>query len=365
VTRRSPVGIGVCAALGLLTRVDAALWIAPLFAFQLVDGWLNGRGKVFSQRIPWRTWVACALVLLPWVIFSVSYFGTPLPNSVTAKRYAYLIEPLGALKQLIPVYSTPFFEFDTFGSVGAMLGAVVYLVLSLLGLVYMARRLPRLLPFLIYPWLYFAVFALLNPLMFRWYMAPPLPALMLGIVVGAWALVSNPLCKSRAIRLAPVIVGAFGVVWLFTSANAWTLQPDHGLDRPAPKMAWHALELLYQQMGEHLRDDLGVTAQTRVASADIGAIGYFSRATIVDTVGLVTPELTRYYPVDGALIAPDQNYAIPPQLIYDTQPDYLVTMEGFVREGLAQQAQFQDEYALITEYPFPFYGASMQLYARK
>ena len=51
-------------------------------------------------------------------------------------------------------------------------------------------------------------------------------------------------------------------------------------------------------MGEHLRDDLGVTAETRVASGDIGAIGYFSRATIVDTVGLVTPELTRYYPVD-------------------------------------------------------------------
>ncbi|MFN8560393.1 MAG: hypothetical protein U0703_01875 [Anaerolineae bacterium] len=365
VTRRSQVGIGVCAALGLLTRVDAVLWIAPLFAWQLVDAWIAGRGKSIQMRIPWRTWVAVAVVLLPWVIFSLGYFGTPLPNSVTAKRYAYLIEPLGALKQLIPVYSTPFFEFDTFGSVGAMLGAVVYLALSIFGLVYTARRLPRLLPFLLYPWLYFAAFAILNPLIFRWYMAPPLPALMLGIVVGAWALVSQPLRKSPAIRFAPVIVGAVGVVWLVTSLNAWTLHPDHGLDRPAPKMSWHALELLYQQMGEHLRDDLGVTAQTRVASADIGAIGYFSRATIVDTVGLVTPELTRYYPVDAALIAPDQNYAIPPQLIYDTQPDYLVTMEGFVREGLAQQAQFQDEYALITEYPFPYYGSSMRLYARK
>jgi hypothetical protein len=295
----------------------------------------------------------------------MSYFGTPIPNSVTAKRYAYLIEPLAALRQLIPVYSTPFFEFDTFGSVGAMIGAVVYLALSVFGLVCAARRLPRLLPFLFYPWLYFAIFAILNPLIFRWYMAPPLPALMLGIVVGAWALVSNPLRKSRAIRFAPIIVGALGVVWLFTSTNAWTLHPDHGLDRPAPRMAWHALELLYQQVGERLRDDLGVTPETRVASADIGAVGYFSRATIIDTVGLVTPELTRYYPVDRALIAADQNYAIPPQLIYDTEPDYLVTMEGFVREGLAQQAQFQDEYELLTEYPFPFYGASMRLYARK
>jgi hypothetical protein len=298
------------------------------------------------------------------MIFSAAYFGTPIPNSVTAKRFAYLIEPGSALGRLIQTYANPFFEFDTFGSLGVMIGALVYLLLSLLAFSYVVRTLPRLLPFLLYPWLYALVFSLLNPLMFRWYLAPPLPLLMLGIVMGAWALVSRPLRDKPALRYAPLIVGLIGCVWLFTSVNGWTLHPDHGPDRPAPKMAWHAIELLYQQMGEYLRDDLGVTPQTRVASGDIGAVGYFSRATIVDTVGLVTPELTRYYPVDAALIAEGQNYAIPPQLIYDTTPQYLVTMEGFVREGLAQQDQFRADYALITEYPFPFYGSSMQLYAR-
>jgi hypothetical protein len=360
VARRSPVGVGVCAALGLLTRVDAVIWIAPLFLFQLAETWLANRGKPLPDRVPWRTWLACALVLLPWVIFSLTYFGTPIPNSVTAKRYAYLIEPGSALVRLIQTYSTPFFEFDTFGPTGAMLGAVVYLALSVFAVVYAARKLPRLLPLLVYPWLYLIFFAALNPLIFRWYMAPPLPALMLGIVIGAWSLLSRPLP-----RLAPILVGLLGVVWLFTSVNGWMLHPDHGQDRPAPRMAWNAIELLYQQMGEHLRNDLGVTPETRVASGDIGAVGYFSRATIVDTVGLVTPELTRYYPVDRAYIASDQNYAIPPQLIYDTQPDYLVTMEGFVREGLVRQDAFHDEYDLITEYPFPFYGTGMQLYARR
>ena len=52
-------------------------------------------------------------------------------------------------------------------------------------------------------------------------------------------------------------------------------------------------------------------------------------------------------------------------MIYDTQPDYLVTMEGFVRLGLAQQTQFNADYTLITEYPFEFYGSGMQLYARR
>jgi hypothetical protein len=360
VVRRSPIGVGVCAALGLLTRVDAALWIAPLFLFQLSESWLAGRDKPLLQRIPYKTWLACALVLLPWVIFSLTYFGTPIPNSVTAKRHAYLIEPLSALIRMIQTYSTPFFEFDTFGSLGAMLGAVVYLALSVFALVYTARKLPRLLPLLVYPWLYLIAFAVLNLLIFRWYMAPPMPALILGIVIGAWSIFNRPLP-----RFAPVLVGLLGVVWLFTSVNGWVLHPDHGQDRPAPRMAWNALELLYQQMGEHLRDDLGVTPDTRVASGDIGAVGFFSRATIVDTVGLVTPELTRYYPVDPVYIASDQNYAIPPQLIYDTQPDYLVTMEGFVREGLAKQDQFRDEYELITEYPFVVYGTGMQLYRHK
>jgi hypothetical protein len=364
IVRRSTVGVGVCVALGLLTRVDAAIWIAPLLLWQLGDHWISGRGKPLLQRIAWRTWITCGLVLLPWVIFSLAYFGTPIPNSVTAKRFAYLIPPGSALVRMIQTYSTPFFEFDTFGSIGAMVGALVYLLLSVFALAYTARKLPRLLPFLIYPWLYAAAFVVLNPLIFRWYMAPPLPALMLGIVVGAWALVSRPLQGKAALRFAPVVVGVIGCIWVFTSVNGWTLHPDHGPDQPAPKMAWHAIELLYEQMGDHLRNDLGVTPETRVASGDIGAVGYFSRATIIDTVGLVTPELARYYPVDPALIASDQNYAIPPQLIYDTAPDYLVTMEGFVRAGLAQQAQFTDEYALITEYPFPFYGSSMQLYAR-
>jgi hypothetical protein len=349
---------GVFAGLGLLTRIDALLWIAPLFAYQLGEEWSK------RHRLPWRTWLACALVLLPWVIFSTAYFGSPIPNSVTAKRNAYDLPPLSALGQLLPTYSNVFFVFDTFRSVATMISGVLILTFSLVAFVYAVRRTPRALPFLIYPWLYLAFFVVLNPLIFRWYMAPPLPSLMLSTFVGAWAIV-QPLAKTKVRWAAYGVVGTVGLLCVFTSVNAWTLHPDHGLDRPAPRMAWHALELLYEQMGRHLRDDLGVTAETRVASGDIGAVGYYSGATIVDTVGLVTPELTRYYPVDPSLVADDQNYAIPPQLIYDTQPDYLVTMEGFVREGLASQQRFQDEYELILEYPTTFYGTGMELFRRR
>lgn len=129
-------------------------------------------------------------------------------------------------------------------------------------------------------------------------------------------------------------------------------------------MAWHQIELYYQQIGTMLRDDYGVTAETRVASADIGAIGYFTGATIVDTVGLVTPELSRYYPVDPSLIVEGQNYAIPPQLILDAAPEYFVTMEAFVRLGLENEAAFTTNYDLLFEIPTDFYGTGMRLYGR-
>ncbi|MBL8130562.1 MAG: hypothetical protein JNL42_01785 [Anaerolineae bacterium] len=353
--------LGIFAALGLLTRADAVLWAAPLLGWQLVERLAARRGRLTLAALPWRTWIACTVILLPWAVYATAAFGSPIPNSVTAKRYAYLIPDGAALIRMIQTYATPFFEFDTFGSLGAMFASVAYLLLSLVAISFAARRAPRLLPWLIYPWLYLVVFAVLNPLIFRWYMAPPLPALMMGIVVGAWALTS----VFRRTPLRWALLGAAGVLWLFMSINGWTLHPDHGTDRPAPRMAFHALELEYQRMAEYLRDDLGVTETTRVASGDIGAVGYFSRATIIDTVGLVTPELTRYYPVDPALVAADQNYAIPPALIYDTQPEYLVTMEGFVRQGLAREARFLADYRLIREQPFPFYGTAMQLFQRQ
>ena len=130
-------------------------------------------------------------------------------------------------------------------------------------------------------------------------------------------------------------------------------------------MAWHEIELLYQDVATDLVANHGVTPQTIVASGDIGAIGYFTRAIIVDTVGLVTPAMRAYYPVDPALIPSDANYAIPPQMIADTNPEFLVAMESMVRLGLEQDADFTARYDLLRAIPTDFYGTSMNVYERR
>lgn len=352
--------MAVFAALGVLTRIDALLWAGPLLLHHWLTYWRahSGPGVGWMQRIPWRVWILFAALLIPWHFFSWRYFGVLVTSSAGAKRLVYAVGDWQALARLLQHYATPFMEAETLGVPAIVTGIVLYPGLAIIGLFYLAKRVPRLLPLAVYPWVYLAAFSVMNPLIFRWYLAPPLPAYFLCILIGAWALI-DALTRSRRATVALTILSA---AWLAFSLNAWTLHPDHGPDRPAPKMAWHEIELLYQQVAEGLRAKYSVDSTTLVGAGDIGAIGYYSGARILDTIGLVTPAVTAYYPVDAALIVPGGNYAVPPQLIADFQPEYLVLMEAFVRNGLAKDARFTARYVQEKFIPVDFYGTGMILY---
>jgi hypothetical protein len=132
-------------------------------------------------------------------------------------------------------------------------------------------------------------------------------------------------------------------------------------------MAFHDLELNYQRMALTLRSEYGLTDDDVLAAGDIGALGFFSRAEIFDTIGLVTEGTTPYY-ADRNLIesirVDGSNYAIPPDLVLDAQPDFIVVMEAFVREGLLKDDRFLEQYTLIEEIPTDYYGTGMLAFQR-
>ena len=357
--------MAVFAALGVLTRVDVLLWVAPLFAHQMMTHWRAEADRSVWRRLPWRSWALFVVVLAPWYLFSWAYFGTLLSNSLHAKRLAYVVPPSQAFTRLLQHMATPVEDYTAFGIPAIAIGVVLYPGLFAVGVLYTARRTPRALPFLLYPVLYVVAFSLANPLIFRWYLAPPLPAYLLAIGVGIAALTEALTAQLKRPHLATGVLLLIGGMWAVMLLNAWTLHPDHGPDRPAPEMAWHKIELNYRRVGERLRDEYGVDEQTLVAAGDIGALGYYSRARILDTVGLVTPELSAYYPVDPALVPPGANYAIPPALILDYRPDYLVVMADFVRRGLARSAAFRSQYAEAWNIPTDYYGGRMIVYRRR
>ncbi len=341
-------------ALLLLTRPDGALFVGPVI-LDLV--WRRAR----ERRLPWAEAGIFLLALAPWVIFATLYFGSPIPHTITAKSLAYRLPPGAALVRLIQHYGTPFFEHLVFGPIWPGIGFILYLLISLVGALALLRRDGRAWPVALFPWLYFVAFAAPNPLIFRWYLAPPLPFYFLLILAGI-AKIADDISTTGIPPASSLLPPAFCLLAFIFSLNAWVLHPDHGPRAPAPDMAWHKLELLYTEVGQELAGR--VTPETLVAAGDVGALGYYSNTRILDTVGLMSPEASAYYPLDPDLYI--INYAVAPQLILDQQPDYVVLLEVYGRKGLFTNPHFLARYELIQKIPTDIYGSDgLLVWARR
>jgi len=147
---------------------------------------------------------------------------------------------------------------------------------------------------------------------------------------------------------------------LISLINAWTLHPSGPpqVSRPTPEMAWIELETLYQQVAADLKDEL-TSSGGRLAAGDIGALGWFTGAPILDLVGLVSPSAQAHYPLpaDSYVI----NYAVSTEFVLDEQPAYIVILEVYGRKTLIQDSRFQALYRLWHTYPSDIYGSKGML----
>jgi arabinofuranosyltransferase len=334
VTNR-PRAMAILSALALLARPDAAILLGLLWLDLLLA----------RRRVPWHEGLIALAILAPWLIFGTLYFGSPITNSVSAKSAAYLIPPNSAFLRLLQHYATPFFEQNVLPPQGIFVALVVYCGLCTLGSIDALHRDRKAWPLIAYPFAYFAVFALANPLIFRWYLSPPVPFYFLLIVIGVWTVARDlgKLLGRHAAKLQYAAFSLFTIAALALTLNAWTLRPGHGPDRPAPEMAWFGGEIVYRQIALDLKEQL--EPSDVVAIADIGTFGYYSEAHILDPVGLVSPDSSRYYP-----IPPDQHanaLAIPAQWILDQQPGYVIMLEAYIRHTLLESDEFNAQYELL------------------
>ena len=351
---RRPYLLTGASALAVLARPDTGILLLLLWV-----------GLVLSeQRIPWREGLLGLALLAPWLIYSTLTFGSPLPASIGAKSLTYRVPPTAALIRFIQHYSTPFFGDALFGAFWRLGGFVTYLALSSIGALRAVRRSPRVWPVFAYPYAYFAIFALANPLLFRWYLSPPLPFYFLTIFAGIWFLaldLGEVLSDVDAKTVAQGATAICAVVALLLTLNAWELHPDHGPDRPAPEMAWFKLELFYKQAAEIVLEQAG--PDDGLCAGDIGMLGYRTGLRVIDTVGLVTPASTQFYPADPAIYV--TNYAIPADLVLSLDPDFIVILEVYGRLGLLPDPRFQAQYELVERLDADIYGSrGMLIFSR-
>lgn len=355
------IGMSILAGLAFLTRPDALIFVGLVFLELAITklragGFRSGLGALARIALPFL------LVAGAWSVFAFFYYGTLLPHSMLAKSVAYRLDPGAGMIRLIQQYGTPFFEQLTFGTAALIVTAPLYLFLSIVGIL----RAEKLHPGggaaagLAYPWVYFIVFSAANPLIFRWYLAPPLPFLFLTVFLGLAALLEGLRMwqgRVRSILFAGLAAGALAL-----SMREWKTAADHGPARPAPGMAYIQLELQYRAVAEDLKG--WIRPGIAIAAGDVGVLGYFLDHPILDTVGLNSPEAVGYYPLPESMYV--IIYAIPPDLIVSARPEVVVFLEVYGRNGLLMDARFLEAYRRCAEYPSDMYGSrSLLVYCRK
>jgi len=361
---RNKRGLPMLLALAFLTRPEASLLI-----LLVLIGFVTAR----ELRSAWQTALAIGALLTPWLSFALVYFGSPVPQSILAKStHVYqwgwsetasiFLSHLGFLFLGYPLARAAGAAWPgTVPVIGAAAGWVFAAILAFAQSVIMiigARALIRAhrdaWPLLAFPIVYgcaFLVSATQHILIFPWYVAPLTPFYFLFMIGGIAAV-------ARAVRRPP-LEGAIFTVLAITQITGWQLrapEPARPLDMAVGR------EEEYRNLALQFKDEFGTG--DLVAASEIGAFGYFSNAYILDTVGLVSPEALKYYPLPTDLYS--GIYAIPPDLVRETQPAYVVTMEVFIENGLLKDPQFLEQYSEIYRKPSEAHGGTnLLVFARR
>ena len=316
-----------------------------LFPLALVDRWLMSSQKGVREVI--RAYgmhvLLYACLLAPAVFFNLWTSGRPLPGTFYAKVGDYGVAgavanlDIGQLAKTLLYY--PLVQVQELFRLGAdnnvLLACAAPLGLAaLLGCgcasergVRGARLVPLIL--ILFPLIRGVVAPFKGPLFQHGrYAAHMVPLL---IVVGAIGLRQALALIIRGHRRnsQPAAIMAWGLVLLIYVAGTIEYGREYGrnvadIDRMHVEMA--------RWIAEHTPTD------AVVASHDVGALGYFSRRRVVDTAGLITPEVLDYLRPgasadDGVL-----------EYLREVRPDYLVIMPTWYPRLARMRRHFEPEH---------------------
>jgi len=344
ISKRPYLSAAIC-SLAILARPEGLLLACLLFSHLLVA----------RKKTPFRELAVLFGILLPWLAFSTLYFGSPMPNSMLAKARAYLTATdLEALLVILRAWGSFWPHERGFGWRVIYSFANAIFLSSIYGFVAL-RQLKRdssVVVFFGYPLLFTLVFAWANPTMVFWYLVPLLPYWLVGLVEGISTFANLILGSSRRRFALPAVLAILAMSQLLAIDVFRTAQASKEIPR----------ELLYQQLALELDQQM---VDSTLAASEIGVLGYYSSAYILDTVGLVSPQAIPYYPAKRVSDEWSGNYAIPTELILDHEPDYLLSLEVFMRHTLLQSQSFMQQYSLIEKVECSTFGSDGILVFRR
>ena len=347
-----PLAAVALASLAALLRPEGALAVVLVLILTCV----RSRSALKSSL------VTLVIMTAPWLIFASVYFGSPIPNSVQAKSgdAFSLVTALpegGTTRRLFDHFNASLFgpvwellSADLHTSIWA-LGWLISVIAIGVAITAALRRGSRSIVLLGFPAAYLS-FHFLSGLsgvsIQSWYMSPLTPFYI------SMALTGIEVAGRLSVRVHwPAVSIAAFVLLLAGQVSAMDLgQGDRvGLSTRSERER----EQLYASAALDL--DSEVRPDTVIAAPEIGALGYYSSASILDTIGLVSPESAPYYPLDPREITVGVENAVPTRLIIDLRPDYIVSLEIFIRDSLLKSDEFAKLYELERTYPTAAFGS--------
>lgn len=386
VTTKHLAWAGVTATLAALTRPEAVALIGLVLFIIMMSRSFKTTDVLSSAEI---TLLPMLLLGGIWLAITFYAYGSPLPQSAATKLGGRVYELAGDETYWMVLQTqrnlVPWFTFEAQNKIQAWQAGLPTLLLWLVGVMVLAWRdwCPSIVA------LFTVIFAvgvsISNPVPNWWHLATFAALVFPVVVAGAGGLLRMGYLVLRIMPLKKqtrVYQMVQGVLWVIITVAtvafaAYLIQPhltryNIDLTMPLAQFNLRSLQLKPSYDAQRERDYLIVAdtlnkmqvGNARVASSEIGALGYGYGGPILDTIGLVSPIATRYYPIPKDELL--TNNAIPRQLIRAEQPEFVMSLDVFIANSLLKDDEFAKRYRPVFRGKSAIFGSnSLLLFARQ
>lgn len=277
----------------LLARPDFVIWVG-IAAIVIAVGSIRRR-----ELKPLAKFAALVAVIYgPWIVFTTLYYGSPIPNTIVAKRLGYVgfWETATSLRELLltaarSLQVNVFTPLEpVFGGNGTLFIPLVRrswleelcLVVTLFGFIAdLVRRRWRFLPVYAFTVLAAAFFVFRAPEIYGWYVVPLCG--ILTLLLGKGVADITAFLPRRLGRIS---------AWLLTTAYL----ASFAVFLPTTFSAERNIQELIENRG---RKAIGIYLSqtplwTTIGGEPLGYIGYYSRRTYYDYPGLCSRKVVQW-----------------------------------------------------------------------
>jgi hypothetical protein len=355
------------AALAILTRPDGVQAAGVLLVYDIASRWKNTKGpKSWKTLVPWRELLTAAIILAPFIGAAWYAYGSPLPSTMAAKIAQRNSGLWGTYGRGLVDWVLLFLWNDKAPNLGfAPVNPPLVWLWALLGLAGIWRY-RVFLPLVAWSAVFVLSYTAMRVPFYHWYAAPA--AFGISILAGcglcavaelvekwwtargaspaAAAQVEGRKQAERVERVErakaekdvkaaevigttalnrPALIISLAVLLLVAAAAAKPLLALPRTSQLNPTVR------LYIEVGEWLQ--VNTMPEASVGYYEIGYIGFYGRRRMIDTLGLIDPE------VSPAVARRDFTWALRVR-----RPDFILEKRGAGLNGFLGEQWFKDEY---------------------